>query len=51
VRRFLLAVMRRHGWNVSAAARELAVNRTDFYKVMRRYGIEPRTRMRPLDRT
>lgn len=36
--------LRRHRRNISAAARELRVNRTDLYKRMRKYGVEVRAR-------
>jgi transcriptional regulator of acetoin/glycerol metabolism len=39
----LMAALRRHKWNISAAALELGTNRTTVYRQMKRYGITPPT--------
>jgi transcriptional regulator with PAS, ATPase and Fis domain len=39
-RRMILATLRRHGWNVSAAARDLGFSRVGLTKKMKRLGIE-----------
>ncbi|MFP3940640.1 MAG: sigma-54 interaction domain-containing protein [Thermoanaerobaculia bacterium] len=39
-RRVILATLRRHGWNVSAAARELGFSRVGLTKKLKRLGIE-----------
>ncbi|NOY90027.1 MAG: sigma-54-dependent Fis family transcriptional regulator [Deltaproteobacteria bacterium] len=38
--RYLKALLRKHGGNVSAAARVAGVERESFYRLMRRYGVE-----------
>jgi DNA-binding NtrC family response regulator len=39
-RRMILATLRHHGWNVSAAARDLGFSRVGLTKKMKRLGIE-----------
>jgi transcriptional regulator of acetoin/glycerol metabolism len=39
----LMAALRRHKWNISAAATELGICRTTLYRQMKRYGITPPT--------
>lgn len=39
-RRYLLDVMERHGWDVTKAAREAGRNRTSFYVLLKRCGIQ-----------
>lgn len=50
LQRYLLRIMRRHRWNISSAARELRIYRTDLYKWLDRYGIRPRKRAQQLER-
>jgi two-component system, NtrC family, response regulator GlrR len=38
---YLAALLAKHNGCVKAAAREAGCNRTDFYKVLKRHGIEP----------
>ncbi len=41
-RQYLVALLRRHQGNVSAAAREAQISRKSLYELMRRFEIEPR---------